>query len=141
MLPLDAPGCPTTFSLEALAAALEGCSREIVFAFVFGSSKDGVVRPGGDLDVAVFLKGKMTLELYLAMVDAVEKVVSGVKCDLGVLNSFEPIYGFEVLKGKLLFCCDEAEYASYYSLICRKYEFQMADYERQLKYRLEYYES
>ena len=57
--------------------------------------------------------------------------------DIGILNGAEPIYRFEALKGRLLFCRDEERYLDFFSLTCREYESQIADYERQRRYRLE----
>jgi thiamine monophosphate kinase len=60
-----------------------------------------------------------------------------VRCDAGILNSAEPVYRFEALKGRLLFVHDRVGYAAFYSLTCREYESQMASYERQRLYRQE----
>ena len=62
-------------------------------------------------------------------------VVPDVRCDIGILNSAEPIYRFEALKGRLLFARDQERYVTFFSKTCREYESQMFDYERQLKYR------
>lgn len=68
---------------------------------------------------------------------ATAQVVPGVECDVGVLNDADPVFRFEALRGQLLFTRDRERYLDVYSLTCREYESQMADYERQHRYRLE----
>ncbi len=67
---------------------------------------------------------------------AVSEIVPGIECDIGILNNAEPVYRFEALRGKLLFARDYEAYLKFYSLTCREYESQLADYERQHRYRL-----
>ena len=59
------------------------------------------------------------------------------EADVGFLNRAEPVYRFEALKGKVLFCRDQETYVKFFSLTCREYESQIADYERQRQYRIE----
>jgi len=125
------------FDRNKLSKALESACPEVVFALLHGSAKDGVVRPGSDVDVALFVEGKSSLDIYQNAYDAIESVISGIEPDVGILNNAEPVYRFEELKGRLLFCRDRERYISFFSRTCRQYEFQMADYERQHRYRLE----
>ena len=125
------------FDRNKLSKALESACPEVVFALLHGSAKDGVVRPGSDVDVALFVEGKSSLDIYQNAYDAIESVISGIEPDVGILNNAEPVYRFEALKGRLLFCRDRERYISFFSRTCRQYEFQMADYERQHRYRLE----
>ncbi len=125
------------FDPEKLSKALESACPEIVFALLHGSAKEGDVRPGSDLDIALFIDASPTLEIYQTAYDAIESVVTGVQPDVGILNGAEPVYCFESLKGKLLFCRDRERYLTFFSQTCRRYEFQMADYQRQHRYRLE----
>ncbi len=103
-------------------------------AFLLGSARDGTVEPGSDIDIAVKLQGRATLELYDRLLEAVASVAPGPHCDVGVLGA-EPVYRFEALKGRLLFARDEESYREFFSLTCRQYEAQMHDYARQLRYR------
>jgi predicted nucleotidyltransferase len=126
-----------TFDPEQLAQQLrENCPR-IGFAFLHGSAKEGTVRPGGDIDVAVYFDGKPTWDDYEAILRQVEPLAPEVRWDLGMLNSADPVYRFEALKGRLLFARDMESYLRFFSLTCREYESQMASYERQRQYRLE----
>ena len=125
------------FEIDKLADALEAGCPEAVFALLHGSAKAGKVAPGSDLDIALFIRGKSTLELYQKAYDAIHSVVTGVEPDVGILNHAEPVYRFEALKGRLLFCNDKEMYIGFFSQTCRDYECQLADYERQHQYRLQ----
>lgn len=105
------------------------------FCFLMGSAADGIVNAYSDLDLAFYLMGKSSYSFYTQAMEAVRSVVPDVRCDIGILNSAEPIYRFEALKGRLLFARDQERYVTFFSKTCREYESQMFDYERQLKYR------
>ena len=126
------------FDADKLGQMIEARCPEVCFALLHGSAKEGDVRPGGDIDIALYMDGRATLETFGQVIEIVSELAPGVKCDPGVLNGAEPVYRFEALKGKLLFCRDQERYVDFFSLTCREYESQMADYQRQHKYRLEY---
>ncbi len=128
---------PVHFDPEQLAAVLEGELPEVVFCFLMGSALSGTVKAYSDLDLAFYLDEKPAYRFYGKAMDAVRGVVPDVRCDIGILNSAEPVYRFEALKGKLLFARDMECYSGFFSLTCREYESQMFDYERQRRYRRE----
>ncbi len=70
-------------SLDSLSRALRDKRPEIVFALLLGFSRDGVVEIGSDIDIALFLDGRATLDLYDRVTETVENLVSGVHCDVG----------------------------------------------------------
>ncbi len=125
------------FEIEKLSGELKRQCPEVVFAILHGSAKDGFVKAGSDVDIAIYVHGKMTLELYRRIYEIVNSITPDNEPDIGILNNAEPIYRFETLKGKLLFTRDENKYLDFYTITCREYENQIADYERQRKYRLE----
>ncbi len=125
------------FDVDKLAEALEAGCNEVVFALLHGSAKDGLVKAGSDIDIALYIDGKASVELYMNAAQAIRQVCPDAEPDIGILNNAEPIYRFEALKGRLLFNKDTETYLEFFSLTCRQYEFQMADYERQHKYRLQ----
>jgi predicted nucleotidyltransferase len=127
------------FDVDKLAAVVRDACPEAVFAMLHGSAKDGVVREGGDIDIALYLEGPATVEVLTRVIATVEDFAPGVRCDCGVLNKADCVYRFEALKGRMLFRRDEDKYAEFFSRTCREYEYQMADYERQRRYRLEYH--
>lgn len=124
------------FDVEQLAIALKDACPEAIFALLHGSAKDGWVGPDSDIDIALYLEGKPELELYGNAQSAVAVVAPQAEADIGILNCAEPVYRFEALKGRLLFCRDQETYLSFFTRTCRDYEEQIASYERQRKYRL-----
>ena len=133
---LDKNPDPVPLDIPSLAKRLEEIP-DIEFAYVLGSSVDGVVPANSDLDIAVYLSGTMSLDLYERIEVAVGTVVPGVRCDVGVLNRAEPVYAYEALKGRRLFARDHETWISFYSKTCRLLENQMFHYEKQRRYRLE----
>ena len=126
-----------TFDPDLLAGRLKSELAEVSFCLLMGSAKDGVVQPRSDLDLAFYTDGKPGLDFFVRAEKIVGDAVPGVRCDIGILNRAEPIFQFESLKGRLLFARDMKKYAGFFSLACRQYESQIADYKRQLTYRLE----
>jgi len=124
------------FDVDKLTALLKDKCPQICFALLHGSAKDAQVKHGGDIDLALFIKGKPTLEFYEMVYECAEAVAPGVQCDIGILNNAEPVYCFEALKGRLLFFRDKEQYLQFFSRTCREYESQVADYQRQQRYRL-----
>ena len=123
--------------LERLAAIL-GSIEAIEYAMVFGSARDGIVRAGSDLDVAVALAGAeaQNIDRLLEIVGKVEDAL-GVTCDLTVLDTAGPVLRHEALKGRILFVRPDREgaFSDFYVRTCAEYEDLMASYARQLAYR------
>jgi predicted nucleotidyltransferase len=125
------------FDIDTLSKAIQKTCPKVSFALLHGSAKDGEVKEGSDIDIALYIDGKPTFEILRAAMDAVYEIGPQARPDVGILNNAEPVYRFEALKGKLLFSHDMAKYAEFFSLTCREYECQIADYQRQRQYRLE----
>ena len=126
-----------TFDIDILSKELLQACPNAIFALLHGSAMNGKVAAGSDIDIALYLKNKPELDSYLQAVEAVEKACPSARADIGILNSADPIYRFEALKGTLLFNHDQETYLHFFSLTCREYESQLADYQRQHKYRIE----
>jgi predicted nucleotidyltransferase len=126
---------PVHFDPDQLAAVLKEKLPEVDFCFLMGSAVSGVVKAYSDLDLAFYLSAPSSFRFYNAATDVVHGVVPDVRVDIGILNSAEPVYRFESLRGRLLFARDEERYLTFYSRTCREYESQMFDYERQRRYR------
>jgi predicted nucleotidyltransferase len=124
------------FDVDRLTDLLKQQCPQICFALLHGSAQDGQVKEAGDIDLALFIEGKASLEVYEKVCTLVEAVAPGARCDVGILNNAEPVYRFEALKGRLLFYRNEEQYLHFFSLTCREYESQVADYQRQQRYRL-----
>ena len=126
------------FYIRQVSDCLKEKLPEVSFALLMGSAQGGIVKAHSDFDLALYLeKGKPTLELYSEVSEALENLLPNVRVDIGFLNTAEPVYRFEALKGTLLFARDKELYSRFFSLTCREYESQMASYERQIKYRKE----
>ena len=135
---LDLNSEPIVIDLDRLSRALLDACPDLVFCVVMGTAKDGVVPSHSDLDLACYVAGdRCSLQTRQAIEGVVFETCGSVRCDLGVLNHAEPVYRYEALKGRLLFTRDEETWLRFYSLTSREYETQLADYERQLSYRLD----
>lgn len=134
---LDKQAEPVSFDVQALGRALEESCPEAVFGYLLGSSISGTVKPHSDVDIALFLSGSAGLDFYEKVYDTCRLFIGDIRVDLGILNKAEPVYQFESLKGKLLFCRDQEQWLRFYSVTCREYEHQVFHYEKQRRYRLE----
>lgn len=128
---------PVHFKPDELGCALRKHLPEADFCYLLGSAVNGTVAAGSDLDLAFYLNNKPSLAFYEKVAETVRQLLPEVRCDAGILNAAEPVYRFEAIKGRLLFCRDEEQTVAFFSRTCREYESQMADYERQLMYRRE----
>jgi hypothetical protein len=131
---------PVALDIPVLASELERLLPEAVFAMLLGSAAaTGVVRAHGDLDLAFFLKppAAPAFDFQTRIEQAVEPQTKGrIRVDAGLLNRADPVYRFEALKGKRLFCRDDEAYMDFFSRASRDYETQMIHYARQRAYRL-----
>lgn len=135
---LDRRTAVRTLDFDRLAAALQSSSPDIVFAVVLGSGVTGVLPPGSDLDLALWIaEPSRALEALLAAIKAVESLLPDVRPDVGVLNRADPVYRFAAAGGRLLFTRDLEVWLDFFSRAAREYEYQLADYDRQRRYRLE----
>lgn len=129
---------PVRFSPERLAAVADEAAPWAVFALLHGSAHEGYVGSRGDIDLAFFAPERVSVERFGQLMKALSTVVPEELLDIGFLREAEPVYRFEALKGRLLFCRDMGRYAAFFSLTCREYEEQMQSYARQRRYRLLY---
>jgi predicted nucleotidyltransferase len=154
---IDTKATDTPFDVDSLATRLQAELPQVVFAYLHGSAaSSAVVAAHSDLDIAIFVEPAIwnapsgapggadapaTASPWGAIHDTVyrvaESIVPGVRCDLGILNGTEPVFRFEVLKGRLLFCRDQEQWLRFYSIASREYESQLFHYEKQRRYRLE----
>jgi predicted nucleotidyltransferase len=136
---IDTGSNPISFDFYRMSAAFANDVPDAVFAYLHGSTAEScVVPPHGDIDIAVFLSPNGDREnTFTKILDICEKIVPGVRCDIGFLNNADPIYRYEVLKGRLLICRDQELWLRFYSLACREYETQLFHYEKQHRYRIE----
>jgi len=116
--------------LERMAAYLRG-REDIAAAYLFGSARDGRVRTGGDVDIAVLYRTPPQPAQILQTVSELVDLTGIERIDHVTLNSAHAITAVEALRGHRL-CCNDAEaLATCFSLACRAYEDDMAQIERQ----------
>lgn len=128
------------FSVDELSAYLKTQLTDVEFALILGSAQDGILYQDSDLDIALYLKQELGFSLLASINESIISFFdpSYPKVDIGILNNAEPIYCFEALKGKLLFCRNDEKYLDFFVSTCKAYEMQMRSYQRQQNYRLEY---
>jgi len=112
---------------------------KIVFAYIFGSSKDGNIKNGSDIDVAVYLKNSQyNFKAIERILTIIEESTGYDKIDLVIISDVKSVVlNYEIIMGKLLFSRDKDLLAEYYSISLRKYEDEMVRWERARKYRME----
>jgi predicted nucleotidyltransferase len=111
--------------MEALAAAFSEDPR-VVLATLFGSSKDGTVRPGSDVDIAVLMSPALSpLEFYAFYLDMTARLKAIPELDLIDLNHAGSILAFEALCGRRLFVRNNEGVAAFSSRVAREYESDM----------------
>lgn len=109
----------------------------LIGAWVFGSAKEGTVRPGSDIDIGVWLEELPSFDEQLDLLGRLEAALSGVEFDLVILNEANAILRFEAVSGRLLYCRDLSRCAGFASLAAREHEDEMAQWRRALAYREE----
>mgnify|MGYP003979749821 CR=1 FL=1 len=119
---------------NTLSESFREAVPEIAFAGVYGSSSDGIINPGSDIDIAVYLKEK-NYSVVSRILEVLDSQYPGIKTDLTLLNDAGIILRFEVLKGKFFLINDWDLYAWFYSLTCREYEDEIWWRDQQLAYR------
>lgn len=111
---------------------------DLAFALLFGSSKEGSVATGSDVDLGIWIsKGVNKAEFILMLSAELESAFPEFVFDLSILNEAGPVLRFEALNGKVLFVREgfEEVFADFYSGTCAEYtdfDFWMT---KQLEYR------
>lgn len=110
--------------LEHLQTGLR--DPRIVGAWLFGSARDGEVRPGGDLDIGVLFDGNPGLDALAECRGRLQRAAGFEEVDLVPLHTASPLVRFEALCGRRLVCADENRCAEFASLTAREHEDEMA---------------
>jgi predicted nucleotidyltransferase len=103
---------------------------KVAGAWLFGSARDGEVREGSDVDVAVLFAQKPDLDDLAECRARLQKALCFDDIDVVPLNGASPMLGFEALCGRRVYCADEDLCAEFASLTAREYEDEMAMCER-----------
>ncbi len=111
--------------VEAMARVFAADPR-VVLAVLFGSSKDGRVREGGDVDVGVLLSpAPNPAEFFDYYVGLTARLPAIAELDLVDLNRAGTVLAFEALCGRRLFVRDPDAVAAFQSRVAREYEDDM----------------
>lgn len=114
-----------TLDMDTLAAVFANDPR-IILATIFGSAKDGTVRQGSDVDIAVLLSPALSpLEFYAFYGEVVTKLSTIAELDLVDLNHADSVLAFEALCGRRLFVGNAETVAAFSSRVAREYEDDM----------------
>lgn len=100
--------------------------KNIIAVWVFGSGREGILRHGGDIDIAVLFDNLPDLDELAELRASLQDVLEVEEIDILLLNSAGAISSFEAVSGKSLYCRDKGRRAEFVSLAARQYEDDMA---------------
>jgi predicted nucleotidyltransferase len=125
-----------SINIQEIASAIKDNFQEIPFAHIFGSSANGEVKPGSDLDIAIWYNGSDPL-IKVKVLETIEPLVNCTHIDIVNINNADPLLAHEALAGIILFVREEqkSRYASFYSRIAAEYEDKIYWIRKQLEYR------
>jgi predicted nucleotidyltransferase len=87
--------------VQRLAQTVKDNFPDIAFAYLFGSSQDGTVKDGSDVDIAFYYKGD-DIFVRFRVEEQLEKVIGkGIPIDIVELQkTTNVVLAFEALRGK-----------------------------------------
>jgi len=98
----------------------------IVLATLFGSARDGVLKPGSDVDIAVLFSTPLSPTAFFDFyVDLTARLDFIPELDLVDLNRADSVLAFEALCGRRLLVRDADLTAAFASRVAREYEDDM----------------
>ncbi|MEA3392284.1 MAG: nucleotidyltransferase domain-containing protein [Candidatus Marinimicrobia bacterium] len=115
----------TIINLNHLKRLFDGCN-DIAAAMIFGSAQSGVVRVGGDLDVAVLYSQIPSPDRLFELMAEITETIGFDNVDLINLNRAGTVLAFEALNGTVISRNDREKLATFSSLVAREYEDEMA---------------
>ncbi len=104
----------------------------VIAVWCFGSSMDGIINQGSDLDIAILFSAAPSLDQLASIRASLQEVFNIDDIDLMILNSANTISGMEAVSGKSIFCSNVEKRAEFVSLLARQYEDDMAFLENSL---------
>jgi predicted nucleotidyltransferase len=125
-----------SIDISVIAASIKANFPEIPFAHIFGSSADGIVTRGSDIDIAIWYNGSDPF-IKNKVLETIESVVKNIPVDIVNICNANPLLAHEALAGKVLFVRDEQRenYALFYSKTAAEYEDKIYWVQKQLQYR------
>jgi predicted nucleotidyltransferase len=125
-----------TIDTGQLTQAIRENFPDVSFVYLFGSAKNGVVKPGSDIDIAAYYEGK-DIFFRFSMESIIEKIIPDIPIDIVELQKAGPVLAFEVLCGTPLFIREECmeKYLDFYTRTCCLYEDEIYWMKKRLTYR------
>lgn len=102
--------------------------------YLFGSTSEGSVRDGSDLDLAILFDEKPDIMELAGLRADLQTLLHFEEIDIAVLNDASPILRFEALQGKRIYSRDRGQEAIFASLTAREYEDARAMVEKARSY-------
>ncbi len=115
----------TSIDIEQLKSLFH-CCNDVAAATIFGSAQKGVVRDGGDLDVAVLYRQAPSSNRLFELLAEITETIGFDNVDLVNLNKTGNVLAFEALNGTVICRNDRVQLAAFSSLVAREYEDEMA---------------
>jgi predicted nucleotidyltransferase len=125
-----------SINIQEIASAIKDNFPEIPFAHIFGSSANGEVKPGSDIDIAIWYNGCDPL-IKVKVLETIEPLINNTHIDIVNICNVNPLLAHEALAGKILYVREDqkSRYASFYSRIAAEYEDKIYWIRKQLEYR------
>lgn len=73
----------------------------IIFAYIFGSFVQNKLKPGSDIDIAIYLEEDLGADIYLEIKNTLSDDIKR-EVDLVILNEAPPLLKYEIYKNNLL---------------------------------------
>jgi predicted nucleotidyltransferase len=108
----------------------------IIAVYVFGSSKDGTVKQGSDVDFGLLFRTKPLLDELAELRAELQEILNIEDIDIIILNDASAILQFEAVCGNCLYSADEMLRAAFVSSAAREYEDTMAMIQRCLMWKM-----
>ena len=123
-------------NIPSIATAIKNGFPEIPFAHIFGSSASGMVKPGSDIDIAIWYNGSDPF-YKVKVLETLEPIVNNIPVDIVNIINANPLLAHEALAGNILFVREDqkSNYASFYSKVAAEYEDKLYWIHKQLQYR------
>lgn len=111
---------------QQAVAELLATYANVLAAWLFGSAQAGTIRPGGDIDIAVWFAHQPDLTELADLRAGLQDALQFDEIDLVILNNASPITRFEAVSGQLLYGRNRSQIAGFVSLTAREYEDSIA---------------
>ena len=132
-----------TKEIEDKIAKYFSIRAEIKFAYLFGSQAKNEAGKLSDIDIAVYLDGKLDeykrFDIRLGLIGKVGSLLKTNKIDLVILNDIPLSLSYRVVRdGKIIYCRDELRRIRFEARIMSLYFDQEYYYNRHAKLSLEH---